>query len=181
MPDVIVPYEGGQVVISEAAQAAAQAAQSWAAADPAMANSLRTGSPNKLDQTSALALKALEQQMRQTPPKPATVINLHPWPLTFGATCRFLRGITVPACEPGMPYAYLHIRGYRRDWEYNEDGSLKFKPILPIQLAAEFVREFSNKDTYGGGVIIYEGDGRTFAEMAPEGGYQRSCRCPLRC
>jgi hypothetical protein len=114
---------------------------------------------NNLDQDSQTNLNELRRQMRSSPPKPATVINLHPWPLTFGATNRFLRGITIPACEPGMPYAYHHIRGYRTDWEYNENGTLKFKAILPIELAGQFVREFSNKDSYGGGVIIYEGEG----------------------
>ena len=159
MPDIVIPYEGGnQVVLTEQAQATQKAAMDWAMANPHFANAMQGKSKNQLDQESAQALRELEQQMRATPPKPATVVNLHPWPLNFGATNRFLRGINIPACEPGMPYAYAHIRGYRRDWEYNENGTLKFKPILPIQLAAEFVREFSNKDTYGGGVIIFPGD-----------------------
>lgn len=114
---------------------------------------------NNLDQESQTSLNELMSQMRSTPPKPATIINLHPWPLTFGSTNIYLRGLSVPACNPGQPFAHYHIRGYRREWEYNENGSLKFKAILPIRLAAEFVREFSNKDAYGGGVIIYEGEG----------------------
>lgn len=158
MPETIIPYQGGQVVMSEAAQEASRAAESWAAADPHLTNAIKKG-VNNLDSDSQNNLNELARQMRATPPKPATVINLHPWPLSFGAANRFLRGITVPACEPGMSYAYHHIRGYRRDWEYNENGTLRFKPILPIELAGQFVREFSNKDSYGGGVIIYEGEG----------------------
>jgi hypothetical protein len=157
MPEIIVPYEGGTVRVSEQAQAAAKAAQEWAVADPGFTRAKVKG-VQELDQESAQARLEIMRQMRTTPPKPATIINLHPWPLTFGATSRLLRGITVPACELDMPLAYHHVRGYRLDWEYNENGTFKFKPILPIEMAAQFIREFSNKDAYGGGVIIYEGD-----------------------
>jgi hypothetical protein len=158
MPDVILPYEGGKVVLSEEAQKAMKAAVDWSNANSDLTNAFQKGSRNKLDAASTKALRQFEQEMRANPPKPATIINLHPWPLSFGAVNRFTRGITVPACEPGMPYAFHHVRGYRRDWCYNEDGSLKFGAVLPIQIAAEFVREFCQKDSYQCGVIIYEGD-----------------------
>lgn len=157
MPDIIHPYQGGIVRISEEAQAAARAAQEWAVADPTFTRSKVKG-VQELDQDSAQARLEIMRQMRTTPPKAATIINLHPWPLSFGAISRLLRGITVPPCEIDMPFAYHHIRGYRMDWEYNENGTFKFKPILPIEMAAQFIREFSNKDAYGGGVIIYEGE-----------------------
>lgn len=162
MPDLLVPYQGGEVRISPEAQVAAKAAQEWAEADKALTSVLTQPAKRgvqELDQESMNAKQEVMRQMRMNPPKPATVINLHPWPLTFGSGVRLLRGITIPACEPGMPYAHYHIRGYRLDWEQNENGTLKFRPILPLQMAAEFVREFSNKDSYVCGVIIYEGDG----------------------
>jgi hypothetical protein len=159
MPDLIVPYEGGQVVMTEQAQAAAAAAQELTTVDPAFAQVVqgKRGVQN-LDPDSENSRQEVLRQMRMSPPKPCTILNLHPWPLTFGATTRLLRGITVPACEPGMQYAKYTVRGYRMDWKYDEDGRLKFYPVLPVDMAAQFLREFSNKDAYGGGVIIYLGE-----------------------
>jgi hypothetical protein len=159
MPDVIVPYQGGQVVLSEQSQAASKAAVEWAAADPSLAALVQGKSKsNQLDQVSAARLRQFEQEMRANPPKAAVIINLHPFPLSFGANSVLMRGITVPACPAGQQYAHVRIPRYRRDKEYEEDGTFKFMAIHPIRLAAEFVREFTNKDSYGGGVIIYEGD-----------------------
>jgi hypothetical protein len=158
MPELIVPYQGGQVVVSEEAQAAAKAAQEWSHLDSGLTSALTKRGVNNLDPDTQRRLNELRQRMRTSPPKPATVINLHPWSLTFGSNSIFLRGITIPACEPGMPYAYHHIRGYRADKYPREDGTSDFVPIMPIELAAQFVREFSTKETYGGGVIIYEGE-----------------------
>jgi hypothetical protein len=167
MPDQIVPYvdragQAQKVVISEAAQAAGKASQEFTHAFPEFASSKSNPGArgvNNLDATSQHNKNEAERRLRANRPKPATVINLHPWPLTFGASDRFLRGITVPACHPGELYAYVHIRKTALDWEYEENGSLDFQPVLPIQLAAEFMREFGGKDGYGGGVIIYEGEG----------------------
>jgi hypothetical protein len=167
MPDQIVPYvdRAGQtqkVVISEAAQAAGKASQDFTHAFPEFASSKSNPGArgvNNLDATSQHNKNEAERRLRSNRPKPATVINLHPWPLTFGSGDRFLRGITVPACHPGELYAYVHIRKTALDWEYEENGSLDFQPVLPIKLAAEFMREFGGKDGYGGGVIIYEGEG----------------------
>src|SRR5713101_2358536 len=62
-----------------------------------------------LDEISQRNLDELKHQMRSNPPRAATVINLHPWPLMFPSTDVFLRGIVVPACNPGMEFAYHHI------------------------------------------------------------------------
>ncbi len=131
--------------------------ENFTTAFPQMEATVKKG-VNNLDEESQANLNALLAQMRSTPPKPATVINLHPWPLSFGYGNRLLRAITIPACPPGQLVAYSYIRVWRKDWEYNENGTLKFKAITPIQIAAEFIREFSNKDNDGGGVIIYEGE-----------------------
>lgn len=167
MPDMLVPYVNKdgvthQVVITEQAQQAAEAAQRWSEVDPSITNLLTRAAAkgvNSLDPVSAQRKAEAERQIRMNPPKPATVVNLHPWPLTFGAGNPKLRGITVPPCLPGQICAFHVIR--RRnilDWQYDEDGLLEFKAVRPIDLAAEFIREFGNRDAYGGGVLIYEGD-----------------------
>ena len=160
MPEVIVPYQGGKVVLTEAAQAASKAAEEWSTVDPGLTNALTKSGKNNLDTESQNNLNELRRQMRSNPPRPATIVSLLPFPLTFGAGNRWMGALTVPACNPGdgTP-AYLHVRGYKIDWAYNENGSLKFFPILPIQRAAQFLREFSNNDAFGCGVIIYEGEG----------------------
>lgn len=161
----IVPFEGGAVRLSPAAQQTSAAAAEFAKSFPLYEQILsaktaeQRKSANRLDDKSQKSLNELRARMRSTPAKPATIINLHPWDLMFPSGIRLLRGIQIPACHPGMPFAYHHIRGYRIDWEYNEDGTQKFTEILPITLAAQFVREFSNQDNDGGGVIVYEGDG----------------------
>ncbi|HEV7674382.1 MAG TPA: hypothetical protein VGQ12_07620 [Candidatus Angelobacter sp.] len=163
--DRVIPYQGGAVRLSPAAQQTSKAAEEFAKANPMLDAliSAKTAeqrkSANRLDDKSQNSLNDLRARMRSTPAKAATVINLHPWDLMFPSGIRLLRGIQIPACHPGMPFAYHHIRGYRMDWEYNEDGTQKFMEILPITLAAQFVREFSDQHNDGGGVIVYEGDG----------------------
>jgi hypothetical protein len=179
--EVIKPYEGGPVagampsaqevipvagqapiVLTPEAQHAAKAASEFAQAFPQFTELLTRPEKrgiNNLDETSHQNLLELRRQMRATPPKPATVINLHPWPLMFDGNNVFLRGIVIPACNPGQPFSYAHIRGYRSDKKMNEEGTYSFSPILPIHMAAEFLRAFGNRDIYGGGIVIYEGDG----------------------
>lgn len=158
----VIPVEGGgRVVLSPKAQQGAAAAQEFAKAYPEMsvlASTQGVRAANNLPQEALISLDELRMKMRMTPPKPATVINLHPWSLSFNYSDRLLRGIKIPECNPGQPYAYHHIRGYRTDWKYNDQGVQVFSEILPITLAAQFVRQFSDKDNDGGGVIIYEGE-----------------------
>jgi hypothetical protein len=144
--DTIKPYQGPPPT-----------ADNFAVSHPQLTDAIKKG-VNNLDPESQANLNDLMQTMRLSPPKPVTVVNLHPWPLAFGYGVRLLRGITVPACPPGQPFAHSYIRIWRKDWMYNENGSLKFVPILPIQIAGEFVREFSNPENDGGGVLIYEGE-----------------------
>lgn len=159
--DVVIPVAGGGAIhVSPAAQVAQKASAEFAAAFPNYEGVIQgKRGMNNLDAASAQNLEELRQQMRATPAKPATIINLHPWPLMFDGNSRFTRGLVVSACEPGMPYSYLHLRGYRYDWKQDEEGTFKYIPILPIHQAAEFLRVFGSRDIYGGGVIIYEGDG----------------------
>ena len=117
---------------------------------------------NKLDPVSQGRLDEMLANVRQNPPRTATVVNINPWPLNITGN-RLLQGITVPACPPGARFAHTHIRGYRRDWKYAEDGTLEFMVITPIKLAGEFVFGFSQNDYsrdngVGGGVLIYEGE-----------------------
>ncbi len=133
-------------------------AETFADCFPAVTRAITKRGVRELDDVSAQNLKDLRDMMRQSPPKPATIVNLHPWKLLFPVGDILLRGIEVPACEPGEAFAHLYIRKYRHEWKYNDDAQLVFKPVLPITLAQEFVREFSNVDGDGGGVLIYEGE-----------------------
>jgi hypothetical protein len=115
-------------------------------------------SRNPLDAISERNLAELRRQVRANPFPAGTVINLHPWPLQASED-KFLRGIVIPACNPGQDFAYHHIRAWMHDKEYSQDGThFTFKPIKPIDKAAQFLVRFANPEMYGGGVIIYEGD-----------------------
>lgn len=114
---------------------------------------------NPLDRVTQANLDELRRNVRSNPFKPATIINLHPWPLQFSMSTPFVRGIVVPACNPGDEFAHLHVRSWSHDQSYNEDGTMKFTAIKPIQKAAQFLISFADPEMYGGGVIIYEGEG----------------------
>jgi len=111
-----------------------------------------------LDQQSQQNLDQCRRQLRSNPPKPATIINLHPWPLYYTNGDYYVRGITVPACEPGMDFSYAYVRLSKTERDMNEDGTLKFKPVSPIQIAGQFYKDFGESEIYGGGVIIFEGE-----------------------
>lgn len=123
---------------------------------------LVTGTPVRglrpLDTDSQRRLDQFWRQIRMNRPAPATVINLHPWELFFISTNPFLRGIRVPPCQPGEPFAYHHIRTVSADKSYKEDGTFEFAAVLPIQKACQFLVAFADPETYGGGVLVYEGD-----------------------
>lgn len=159
---IVHQVEGGrQIVVTPEAQAASAAAALFSQYNAAITQAIQKGY-NKLSQVSQQRLDELYAQMRSTPPKPATVINLHPWPLMITGT-RLLNGIQIAACPPGARFAHTHIRGWRKDWRYDEDGEFVFSAVTPIKLAGEFVREFSNgefgkNNGCNGGVIIYEGE-----------------------
>lgn len=162
----IIPYDGPLKVHSgpmptdpeQAARITTDAAVKFSQSFPEFERNAKRGQ-NPLDDATAGALNEWKRQMRATPPKPACVFNLNPFTLDFGMGDLYLRGIVVPAWSPGMPYPAKHvIRHPRHESFYNEDGSRGFKTILPIHMAAEFLREYSHKDNYGGGVIICEGD-----------------------
>jgi hypothetical protein len=163
--DTITPYKGPMEVHAgplpkdpeQAAKVMSDAAVKFSSVFNEYERAIKKGT-NPLDEVTATNLNELKRQMRSTPPKPATVINLNPMDLEFGATNLYMRGIKVPACNPGMPYSKYHIRHWRHESFYLEGGERNFRPILPIHMAAEFVREFSHKDNYGGGVIVCEGE-----------------------
>lgn len=156
--DVVVPYHGGKVTLEPEAQQMSKASAEFTSAFPdRIAQAGRKH--NRLDPQTQANLDELMMQMRRDRPKPATVVNLHPFELQFNAENYLLRGHVIPACFPGMPFAHKTIRGWRHDGgSYNEDGSRKFKPITPIMVAGEFMREFSKIETFGPGVLIYLGD-----------------------
>ncbi len=155
--EVVVPYQGGVVRVPPDAQVASKAAAEFTNAFHGFQGPGRKN--NRLDAQTQSNLDELILQMRRDRPKPATVVNLHPFELQFNADNYLLRGHTIPACMPGMPFNYKAIRGWRHDGgSYNEDGSRKFKPITPVMVAGEFMREFNKVETFGPGVLIYLGD-----------------------
>lgn len=112
---------------------------------------------NPLDPASERNLAELRRQVARNPFPAATVINLHPWDLQ--AADMFIRGIVIPACQPGQDFSYHHIRSWHHDKRYSEDGThFIFSAIRPIDKAAQFLLKFADPEMYGGGVIIYEGD-----------------------
>lgn len=149
--EVIKPYEGPPPTPNNFADAFPEIA---AAAIKGMAPQRGR---NPLDNESQRNLDQLKREMRATPPKHATVVNLHPWPLLINE--KFTRGIVIPACNPGESFAHHHIRSWSHDQSYNEDGmSFKFSAIHPIQKASQFLITFANPEVYGGGVLIYESE-----------------------
>lgn len=112
---------------------------------------------NDLDPVSKKNLAELRRQVARSPFPAGTVINLHPWPLQ--AADNFIRGIVIPACNPGEPFAYHHIRAWMHDKKLSEDGThYTYTAVKPIEKAAQFLIKFADPEMYGGGVIIYEGD-----------------------
>lgn len=151
----IIPYQGGTVRQSPEAQVASRASSEFTQAF----GDAKVRKNNRLDPETQGNLDELQLAMRHNRPQAATVINLHPFDLQFNADNYLLRGHQIPACHPGQPYSHKAIRGWRHDGgSYNENGSRKFKPILPIDVAGQFVREFNLRETFGPGVLIYLGD-----------------------
>ena len=149
--DVIKPYDGPPAT-----------PDNFTRAFPEMEKAATSGAPIQrgripLDPQSERNLAELRRQVRANPFPAATVINLHPWCLQSSDT--FLRGIVIPACEPGQDFSHHHIRSWSHDKRYAEDGmSFLFSAIKPIEKAAQFLLKFADPQVYGGGVLIYEGD-----------------------
>jgi hypothetical protein len=157
--DIVVPYSGGEVRLSPEAQVAQKAAAEFTSSFQGYQGPNPNRKHNRLDGETQNNLDELVIYMRRNRPKPATIINLHPFELQFNADNILLRGHIIPPCLPGMPYSHKAIRGWRHDnGSYNENGSRKFKAILPIDVAGQFAREFNKIETFGPGVLIYTGD-----------------------
>jgi hypothetical protein len=94
--------------------------------------------------------------------KPATVLNLNPFPLKINGGALFPD--EVPACPAGEPYAVYVIKDTRwshRDLGSDEKGFLRMEPVpsIPLVLAAEYLREYVQRsDNSIGGVLCYVGD-----------------------
>lgn len=118
-----------------------------------------TRGTSKLPPQTQQNLRELYAMMRRNPPKPVTLINMHPFVLTVNGV--YHRDIQVPACPPGTPYIKYVIRRwkYTRD-PYEEENTIcyRFRPVYPIDLATDFLREYAHM----GGIVVYEG------ETAPE-------------
>src|SRR4051812_43594146 len=122
--DVIKPYEGPPATADNFTRAFPEYERLGTDGATGRAGTVATAPVRgrmPLDAQSERNLAELRRQVRNNPFPAATVINLHPWPLQ--ASDIFLRGIVIPACEPGMEVAYHHIRSWSHDKKYSEDGN----------------------------------------------------------
>lgn len=94
----------------------------------------------------------------------ATVVNLHTFPLEVNLG--YLGHMYVPARKPGEPYAKFVIDKYKLDARDLGDARFIPEPVMPIELASEFLREYAPDIT--GGVFIYAGTRDPSAEELEE-------------
>ncbi|MGH9474363.1 MAG: hypothetical protein ACRD1M_16660 [Terriglobales bacterium] len=92
---------------------------------------------------------------------PATVCNLHPFPLTVNLGD--LGILTVPAAAAGLP-GKLEIERYRISMRDLGDGNFTPVSVLPTELAKEFMREYGAT----GGVWWFAGTGEPKPEDVAE-------------
>ena len=109
-------YKGPPATADNFAESALGQEMAAAAMRPAMPVAIGVPTPMRarrpLDGESQRNLDELYLQVRSNPFKPATVINFHPWDLQFPMTEPYVRGITVPKCQPGDMFSWHHIRSW---------------------------------------------------------------------
>ncbi|MDE2102631.1 MAG: hypothetical protein KGL39_35625 [Patescibacteria group bacterium] len=93
--------------------------------------------------------------------KPVTILNLNTFPLTINGGMFFPDA--VPACKLGEPYARHVIEKTRwgtKDLGCDQQGTMQMEPfpLIPVVLAAEYIREYAQQDGGFGGVLCYVGD-----------------------
>jgi uncharacterized Zn finger protein (UPF0148 family) len=94
----------------------------------------------------------IERRLRMQTIRPATVINMLPFPLKIASP--LYDDLVPPACPEGNVYESYTIRRWKFDWA--DQGNEKYLPVelVPIVLAREFESYFYKY----GGVVVYEGN-----------------------
>lgn len=82
----------------------------------------------------------------------ATVVNFHSFPLAVNLG--YNGYMTIPARKPGELYSTFVIKKPKLDARDLGDARYIPEPVMPIELAFEFTREYE----HNGGVLAYEGD-----------------------
>lgn len=146
----IQPYSGAVVPSRE----------NFAAAFPQVAAALSgaTKGVQNLSEESLKRRKEMFDRMRAAPPAAATIVNLHPWAMSFPASMPLMSGIVIPPCAPGEPFAHQFIRKWRYFHEADQDNVISFTVITPMELARQCLNQFCNQDNEGGGLLIYAGE-----------------------
>jgi hypothetical protein len=104
----------------------------------------------------------MEEQLAQADAERAvTILNLNPFPLKINGGVFFPEEIA--ACPLDQPYT-IHVlnqtRWGHRDIGSDAQGMLQMEPFaaIPMVLAAEYVREYSQQDGGFGGVLAFLGE-----------------------
>ncbi len=116
----------------------------------AAANGLRRGGAS--DRLRDRLVAEEKQRLARIPIEPATIVNLHPFPLALNLGELGL--IEVPACPSGQPFASLVLDRFRLAMRDLGDGNFAPLAVLPLELAREFEREYAST----GGVFILAGN-----------------------
>ncbi len=116
---------------------------------PDSAGGLRRGGAS--DRLRDQLVREARQHMQNIGWQSATVINLHLFPLVLNLG--ELGQIEVPACPADGPFASLTLDACRISMRDLGEGNFHPVPVLPIELAREFEREYAPT----GGVFILAG------------------------
>lgn len=106
----------------------------------------------------------LQRLLKQTDAdQPVTILNLNPFPLRINGGVYFPD--EVPACRVGEPYAthiIRHTRWGHRDLGCDAQNMMQIEPVpaIPLVLAAEYIREYVQREGGFGGVLCYAGTQR---------------------
>jgi hypothetical protein len=110
---------------------------------------------------TAKRYQEIQRLLKQTEAdRPVTILNLNPFALKINGGVYFPD--EVPACLPGHPYAIHVIRQTRwghRDLGCDAQNMMQMEPVpaIPLVQAAEYIREFVQREGGFGGVLCYVG------------------------
>ena len=113
-----------------------------------------TGGPRSAEERQLLNdVNEVHRVMAQLGPRPASVINLHPFPLKPQGIHN--QDIQVPACPLGVAYKQYVIESYAMDIA-DRGGRFTPRPVTAIDRAKDVLLQ--NDAHRRGGVVIYMGD-----------------------
>lgn len=114
------------------------------------------------DRKNQEAAKQLYRNMANIPWRAASIISLHPWHLNAsGVLFNELRlppaGLPSITVTSGRKIGYSHhvFANWVKNARPNDAGALEFNPVLPIDLALDFIAQHQNFQRQGG-LLAYE-------------------------